>query len=416
MKRIFDLDKWDEILQSITRNKSRSFLTAFGIFWGIFMLVFLMGGGKGLKAMLASNFENLSQNSYMVFTQTTSKPYKGYKKGREWHIKLSDVASVKQKVSEVEHISPVLGRWGISAVYKDKISNGNTVKGIRPDFYHIESAQIVHGRNLNESDISQCRRVCVIGKKIQEDLFGDDNPIGQFIKVDSVYYQVVGINNSVSNMGVMGPTPRSIIIPYSTMQRLYNFGENVAMLAMTIKKGHAVNDIEPKVNAVLKQIHDIAPDDDRALIGFNTEMMFMLIESLFDGINLLVWLIGIGTLVAGAIGVSNIMMVTVSERTVEIGIRRAIGAKPRNILTQILSESILLTIIAGLFGISFATLLLSGLEHVANQSADTSVSFQVSFGMAAAAGVLLTLLGALAGIMPALRALSVRPIDAIRDE
>jgi len=411
---MFDLDKWGEILQTITRNKSRSMLTAFGIFWGVFMLVLLMGSGKGLQRLMASNFEGVAQNSGFVFANTTSKAYKGFKSGREWTLQISDVERLS-RLPDTDIATPLQVQWGKAAQYREKQAS-ITLKGVRPDYARIEDPHITHGRFLTEADEKSYRKVCVLGKRVCEQLFpGEENPCGKFVCVDSVYYQVVGMSLMSSNVGLMGSAEQSVLIPYSTYNRLYNEGTDVGAIAFTARAGTTVTRLEPQVERLLRTAHSLAPDDKQALFLFNLETMFQMISSLFSGIETLVWLIGLGTLFSGAIGVSNIMMVTVRERTVEIGIRRAIGARPSHIMGQVMAESVVLTLAAGLSGIVFAVLILAGVESaVAAQG--TAASFQVPFGMALGAAATMALLGGLAGIAPSLRALAVKPIEAIRDE
>ncbi len=415
MPNLFDLDRWEEILQTILRNKTRSLLTAFGIFWGIFMLVFLMGSGEGMKRMMAKNFDGFAQNSCFVFASPTSKAYKGFQVGRTWELHTSDVELLRRRVSNLETVTPMLGRWGQTFAYREKTSSG-TLKGVAREYADIEAPHISMGRFFNGSDLRDFRKVCVIGKRVCEELFPDiDNPCGQFIEVDGIHYQVIGVSKMGSAVGVMGSAERSVMIPFTTMQRVYNYGNAVQTVCMTAKRGTTVSEIIPQVEFLLRSRHAIAPDDLQALQVVNLEAMFQMVDSLFRGIGILVWLIGLGTLLSGVIGVSNIMMVTVRERTTEIGIRRAIGARPSSILSQIMAESIVLTTLAGLSGITFAVLLLQGLEAAASQT-DIAAGFQISFGMAVGSAAALAALGTIAGIAPSFRALAIRPIDAIRDE
>ena len=296
------------------------------------------------------------------------------------------------------------------------LRENGTLKGIRADYARIEDPHLTYGRFITEADEREYRKVCVLGKRIYEELFpGVDNPCGQYICVDSIYYQVVGVSKMTSNVGVMGSAERSVMVPLSTMQRIYHYGDQVQTLGFTARRGVTVTEIQDRVESVIKRAHFIAPDDGQAVFLFNMEALFRMVDNLFEGIEILVWLIGVGTLVSGAIGVSNIMMVTVRERTSEIGIRRAIGARPASILRQVMAESVVLTVLAGLAGITFAVLMLQGLEAIV-ASTGTDVSFQISFRMAVGAAAVLAVLGGLAGLAPSFRALAIRPIDAIRDE
>lgn len=411
----FDLDTCEEIILTITRNKTRSLLTAFGIFWGIFMLVALMGGAQGVQDLLAKQFVGFATNSGFMGTNQTSKAYKGFQQGRFWELTNNDVDRVKMNVPEIDVVTPNITKWGVDMVYNENKTSG-TLKGLYPIYAKIEEPQISMGRYINDMDIQNRRKVCVLGSRIFETLFPDkNNPCGKYIEVNGIYYQVIGVNMAAGNMSVQGQAETSIIIPFSTMQQNYNFGDKIQMLSFTAKKGYPISEVQEKVEQVIKRAHNVHPDDKQAVISVNAEAMFGMMDNLFSGIRVLGWMVGLGTLLAGAIGVSNIMMVTVKERTTEIGIRRAIGARPDDILYQILSESMVLTIIAGMSGISFAVFLLNIVETAAS-TPTSPAHFQISFWGAIGACILLLVLGLLAGLAPAFRAMAVKPIEAIRDE
>lgn len=411
----FDLDTCEEIILTITRNKTRSLLTAFGIFWGIFMLVALMGGAQGVQDLLAKQFVGFATNSGFMGTNQTSKAYKGFQQGRFWELTNKDVDRVKMNVPKIDVVTPNITKWGVDMVYNENKTSG-TLKGLYPIYAKIEEPQISMGRYINDMDIQNRRKVCVLGSRIFETLFPDkNNPCGKYIEVNGIYYQVIGVNMAAGNMSVQGQAETSIIIPFSTMQQNYNFGDKIQMLSFTAKKGYPISEVQEKVEQVIKRAHNVHPDDKQAVISVNAEAMFGMMDNLFSGIRVLGWMVGLGTLLAGAIGVSNIMMVTVKERTTEIGIRRAIGARPDDILYQILSESMVLTIIAGMSGISFAVFLLNIVETAAS-TPTSPAHFQISFWGAIGACILLLVLGLLAGLAPAFRAMAVKPIEAIRDE
>ena len=410
-----DIDTCEEILITITRNKTRSLLTAFGVFWGIFMLVALIGGGQGLEYMLKKNFEGFATNSGFLASQRTGEAYKGFRKGRWWNLDSTDIERLRSQVKEVEVITPSVARWGSKAVYEDK-KYDCSVKGLYPDYLHIESQEMAYGRFINEVDIREARKVCVIGKRIYESLFKPgENPCGKYVRVDGIYYQVIGMSSSEGDMNIQGRASEAITLPFTTMQQAYNLGGQIDVVCFTAKQGVKVSELQPKMEQIIKAAHYIAPNDKQAVMYLNAEAMFSMVDNLFNGINILVWMVGLGTLLAGAIGVSNIMMVTVKERTTEIGIRRAIGARPKDILQQILSESMVLTTIAGMFGISFAVMILQVADMLASSNGGDS-HFQVSFGLAVGTCALLAALGMLAGLAPAYRAMAIKPIEAIRDE
>lgn len=411
-----DLDTYREILDTLTRNKSRTFLTGFGVFWGVFMLVSLMGGGQGVKELLASNFEGFATNSAIIFAQPTTKPYHGFRKGRSWNMVYKDVDRLKQQVPELDVVSPMLSHWGAIVVFGDKKSAGN-VKGLKPDYVQVDAPKMYYGRFLNDMDMAQRRKVCVLGKKVYKTLFpGGGDPCGQMVRLDSMYFRVVGVDYSSGNMNVNGRAEESIVIPITLMQQAYNKGDNVELICVTGRKGVVMSRVAQHMREVIARAHDVDPNDEKAVTVFNTEVLFKLVDSLFDGVNFLIWLVGIGTLLAGAIGVSNIMMVTVKERTTEIGIRRAIGATPSNILSQIISESIVLTLVAGLSGILFSVLVLQMLEMANTTDGILEARFQIEIGTALGALALLGFLGVLAGLAPAARAMSIKPVDAMRDD
>lgn len=412
----FDIDRLREILDVLSRNKSRTFLTGFGVFWGVFMLVGLVGGGDGLKGLLSNNLAGFATNSAIVWAQPTTKPYHGFRKGRQWNLTYKDVKRLRAQVPELDVITPTITRWGSNATHDDRSSSG-IVKGVLPDMQRVSEPKMLYGRYINQMDIVQGRKVCVIGKQVYKNLFpkGGD-PCGDVIRIDSVYFSVVGVNYADGNMNVNGNDQQAIYMPLSLVQQIYNRGESVDMICVTGRPGVIMSDITDRIRTVIALDHHVDPKDEKGVMVFNTEMMFSIVDNMFTGINLLIWLVGIGTLLAGAIGVSNIMMVTVRERTVEIGIRRAIGATPRMILSQIIQESILLTSVAGMSGILFVVLVLQELEMANTTDGVVSAHFQISFWTAIGAVVLLSVLGVLAGLAPAIRAMKVKPVDAMRDE
>ena len=412
----FDIDTYREILDTLTRNKSRSFLTGFGVFWGVFMLVTLIGGGKGMKEMLNNNFEGFATNTGMIWSQPTTKAFKGFRKGRQWQMVYQDVERLRQRVPELEVVTPVLFSNGGTAYYGDKKTT-ISVSGTMPDYEKVNSPKIYYGRYLNDMDIAQHRKVCVIGKKTYKDLFtSDENPCGKSIRIDSVYYQVVGVDYNVSGINVGGEEGTSVILPLTLMQQTYNRGNVVDMIAVTGRPGVVMSQLADRIRTTIARAHLVDPTDEKAVTVFNTEILFQLLDSLFRGVNFLIWLVGLGTLLAGAIGVSNIMMVTVRERTTEIGIRRAIGATPRTILSQIISESIILTAVAGMSGILTAVGILEMLEKANTEDGIIAAHFQVDFWTAILAVAVISVMGVLAGLAPAWRAMSIKPVDAMRDE
>lgn len=414
----FDTDTFREILDSILRNRSRSLLTGFGVFWGIFMLMLLTGGGQGLKELLEKNFEGFAQNTCVLVSDRTTKPYKGFKKGRTWDLEYADVDRLKNLVPELETVSPTVSLWGKNVSRGEDSYGDAVVKGVRADYAMIETPKMLYGRYINEADNAQERKVCVIGKRVYTNLFPEGgDPVGKRINIDGSYYTVIGVDwRDAGGISINGSAADAVSIPIAHARKAYNLGNTIHLLCFTAKPGITMSDVTPRVREIISRTHLIAPDDEQAMFLLNTQLIFGIVDNLFRGINFLIWLIGLGTLLAGVIGVSNIMMVSVKERTTEIGIRRAIGATPRQILGQIISESIVLTLTAGLSGIVFSVLILAGVELAMTEDGILKAAFQVPFGTALTAALLLTLLGVLAGLMPAARAMRIKPVDAMRDE
>lgn len=411
-----DIDNYREILDTLTRNKSRSFLTGFGVFWGVFMLVALIGGGQGLKEMLQQNFAGFATNSSMIWAQPTTKAYKGFRKGRYWGMVYRDVDRLKAQVPELDVVAPMVSRWGNSAVYKDKRNSCN-MSGVTPEYAKVMEPKMYYGRYINDMDMAQRRKVCVLGKKVYKELFpGGGDPTGKQIRIDSVYYQVIGVDYKEGGVNINGRSEEAVTIPITLMQQTYNMGEEVHVICTTGKPGVTMSALAPRMREVIARAHTVDPTDEQGVMVFNTEVLFKLMDNLFKGVNFLIWLVGLGTLLAGAIGVSNIMMVTVRERTTEIGIRRAIGATPRVILSQIVSESVILTAVAGMSGILFAVFVLQMLELGNTEDGILAAHFQVHFWTALFAAFIIGVMGVLAGLAPAWRAMSIKPVDAMRDE
>ena len=414
-----DLDTYREIIDTLTRNKSRSFLTGFGVFWGVFMLVALMGGGQGLKEMLYKNFDGFAQNTVIVGAEQTTKAYKGFRKGRWWTMEYKDIERLKQKVPELNAAAPILfSGWGSgnTAYYGDQKTTPR-IQGTVPELTDIIAPKIYYGRYINDMDIREHRKVCVIGKKVYKDLFKEGgDPCGKKIRIDSTYYEVVGVDYSTGNISIGGRSEEKVTIPITMMQAAFNRGNAIDIIAATGRPGVIMSKITPRIRETIARAHYVDPTDEQGVFVFNTELMFQMINNLFKGVNILIWLIGLGTLLAGAIGVSNIMMVTVRERTTEIGIRRAIGATPKMILSQIISESIVLTLVAGMSGILFGMMILQMLEMYNTEDGIIETHFQVSFWTAIFCAFVVSSLGVLAGLAPAARAMSIKPVDAMRDE
>jgi putative ABC transport system permease protein len=331
-----------------------------------------------------------------------------------------DIERLRQRVPELDEIAPVLfGGWGRShTAYYGDLSSQPRIQGVTPDYANIVSPKMYYGRYINDMDLSERRKVCVLGKKIYKDLFKDGgDPCGKRIRIDSTYYEVVGVDyNASGGMNFNGRAEEKVTLPLTLVQQTLNRGNQVDLIAVTGRPGVVMSKIAPRIRETIARAHYLDPTDEQGAMVFNTEVLFQMLDNLFKGVNFLIWLVGLGTLLAGAIGVSNIMMVTVRERTTEIGIRRAIGATPKMILSQIISESIVLTLVAGMSGILFGVLILQMLELANTEDGILTAHFQVGFWTALFAALMVSAMGVLAGLAPAARAMSIKPVDAMRDE
>ncbi|MBQ3881694.1 MAG: ABC transporter permease [Bacteroidales bacterium] len=412
----FDVDRFREIYETLIRNKSRSILTGFGVFWGIFMLLFMMGGGQGVKDLIQVELQGFATNSGFIVPMETSLPYQGFRSGRTWTVTMDDIERLKRGIPEIATVTGNLSVWGGNATYEEKTSSCQG-RGVSPDYADIEQPLLKYGRYINSVDLLQERKVCVIGKRVYRDLFEDgEDPCGKFIQMQGMYFQVVGVDFSSGNISINGSVDESVTIPMSVLQRLYNRGKEVDLICIVAKPGCKIKDILTKAKPILAKEHFFSPDDPKAMYSVNLEELFSIMDNLFKGVSLLIWIVGFGTLLAASIGVSNIMMVTVKERTTEIGIRRAIGATPSMILSQIMLESVILTIVSGMMGILLSVGALSIAENVASASAGVPIGFQLKFSTAMLALIILMILGLLAGLAPALRAMDIKPVDAMREE
>ncbi len=426
---MFDKDRWQEIFSAIKQNKLRSVLTAFGVFWGIFMLVTMTGAGNGLVNGITAGFKDFAPNSGFVWTNSTTKAYKGFRQGRSWNFNNEDMEAIRREVPNVDVLAPKLQGWNIS-------SGENVIRGLRsgsfdifgevPDYDLIDPNEMVYGRFINDMDINYKRKVCVIGERVYEVMFDKgENPVGKYLKVSGIWFQVVGVARS-KNPGInIGADKKEVVyLPFSTMQQAYNYGDDVHFFGFTSRKGTSVSETADKVEAFLRSKHTVAPDDVEAIGHVNVEEQVKTMGYLFIGINALIWIVGIGTLIAGAVGVSNIMLVIVRERTKEIGIQRAIGAKPWTIVSQILTESVFLTTVAGFMGLALGTLILylANIGLMAAEAAKTTEEGtffknpEIGLPMAVIALSVLIITGFIAGLIPSQKAIRIKPIEALRHE
>ena len=412
---MFDLDRWEEIWQTISRNRKRSIMTAFGVFWGIFMLTIMLGAGLGLKNALFSQLGDMSVNSCFFWGGRTSIPYKGLPSGRYWQFENEDLAALNKQGPNVRSVGSVI--WGSEYKFSRNDKKGDySLVGYNPDFQQISPQPIRFGRFFNEIDMEQQRKVCILTEQVWLDLFpGGEDPVGSTIRMNNMYLTVIGMIK-VPDRGFRFHGDKSVLMPVSTMQQMYNMGHKLHSVAVAANDDADIKEVETNIKQLVFARHTISPDDTKAVYSQNLGEQVNKFNSLFGGIGTLTWIVGIGTLLAGLVGVSNIMLVIVRERTQEIGVRRALGARPRIIISQIMSESFVLTFVAGIFGLALAVALLSGAESVLTASAGRPIRPQISFGTGMLSMTVLILGSLLAGILPASRALRIKPVDAIREE
>ncbi len=415
---MFDFDKWQEIFDTIKKHKLRTFLTALGVFWGIFMLVFLMGSGKGLENGVMGQFGTHATNALYVWTQRTTMPYKGLPAGRYNQLTIDDIQAIEDNFPQVEYIAPRM------FVPSGEIVHGNNsaafdVRGERPDLQHIEAMYIDEGRFINEFDLKDRRKIAVIGNRVREVLFEgekDQNAIGKYLRINGTDYLVVGIFKS-SRKGEDGvDDEQTIYIPLTTAQQVTNRHNEINWFVCTINKNFRVDPIDEGIKSLLRKRHRIHPDDRQGVRSDNIEEEFREINGLFFGIRLIVWIVGIGSLLAGVIGVGNIMLIIVKERTKEIGIRKAMGATPSSIVSMILLESVFITTMAGYFGLLVSTGLILLMNTAVGEGSDFFANPEVDMAVGLGALVILVISGALTGLIPALQASRVNPVIALKDE
>ena len=421
LKIIFDYDTWQEIFSSISKNKTRTIVTIIGVLWGIFIYITLSGSAKGLDNGFDREFQDMAMNSMFVWPQSTSIPYAGFKIGRSPRLTIQNVKMLKQQVPEIQYIAPRNAR-GVrsgppaSVVYGD-ISRTYNIYGDYPEYTEISTKKIYKGgRFINNSDITNKRKVCVIGERTKEELFEEDeNPVGKFIRIDNVYFQVVGVHKY--NPGGGFETSGDIFIPFETFRNLYNTGDKVNWFVIAAYDNADVIAVEKKVKKALKRIHNVSPDDERAFGSFNLGELFNRIKGFADGMTFLSLVVGMATIIAGVIGIGNILLISVKERTKELGVRRALGATPAEVRIQIVLESIFLTLIAGVLGIILGAVALATINFFTQDLADFPYTNPtVPTLLVLGALLIMTVMGTLIGLIPAQRAVSIKPIDALREE
>jgi putative ABC transport system permease protein len=412
----FDRDTWQEIFTTMGRHKTRTFLTALGVFWGIFILIVLLASGNGLRRGVEGDFANIATNSFFMWGQKTTKPFGGFQPGRFVRLNNQDTDALKQELKDAKFIAP---RVQIEA--PGKISRGTrngtfSVYGDYPDLMNIEPKPMLYGRFVNDDDIVDRRKVAVIGRQVSKALFGDDvNPVGQYIQVKGIYFQVVGMfrSNSSGEQGLNDE--KTVYMPFTTVQQVFNLGQTVFWYSITAKDGVPASVIQEQAIKLIKARKKIHPEDVAAIGSFNLDTEFKKFTGLFDGIQLFMWMVGIGTLIAGIMGVSNIMVITVQERTKEFGVRKAIGALNGSIISLVIQEAVFLTAVSGYFGLLAAVGLTEGINALIGDGEGGFIrNPTVDLPVALAALGMLIFTGTFAGLLPAMRAAAIQPIEALR--
>ncbi|MDE6310967.1 MAG: ABC transporter permease [Muribaculaceae bacterium] len=412
---LFDIDNWKEIGATLARNKTRTFLTGFGIFWGVAMLALLLGGARLTTELLSRNFEGFSSNSGAIIAGTTGIPYKGHAKGRSWSLDLTDVERLRQSFPELRAVVPIFQSWDNVSCTNGSYSYSGSALGAVPEYVEICTPLMYSGRFINAADESQERKVAVLGKKIANEIFPDTpDPVGLQVELNGIPYSIVGVAGNLGEASINGKMDEKVLIPSTTFRKAFARADRVDFITFVGRDGVRLRDILPRMRSLIFRRHGIHPDDESAAWTIDISEQFEKIDMVFSGLNLLALFIGVSTLLAGIIGVGNIMWVIVKERTQEIGVRRAIGAKPRDIVTQVLCEGMALTVVAGTAGICFAALVLGVAGLVLSAERPTDV--QMSIGLAMGIMTTFVVLGTLAGLIPAAKAMKIKPVEALNSK
>ena len=419
---MFDLDKWEEIRITIKKHKLRTALTSFGVFWGIFMLVVLLGAGNGLHNGVMQNF-NIAKNAVFVWTEVTSVPYAGFQAGRSIDLTNDDFGALLQERS-LKTVSPrirVSSRFGggqVTMKYDDNAVS-YSLMGDFPQYLEIQPLWITEGRFVNRKDILEKRKIAILGRRVKDDLFQERQAIGEYIKINDVAFKVVGIFDSKATGEQARNDIQIVHIPATTAQQTFNMGNSIGWFAAVPETGTSGLEAEEVIKNVLRKRHKISPDDRQALGSFNVEEEFKETQGLFTGISAFSWLVAIGTILAGMIGVGNIMLIIVKERTKEIGVRKSIGAKPWSIISMIVQEAMVISGTSGYVGLVLGVALIEGISYAMKNFGIESEFFvnpEIDFQAAISAIIVLLVSGVVAGLIPGIKAAKVNPVMALRDE
>lgn len=419
---MFNRDRWKEILEVLTTNWFRTVLTAFGVFWGILILIILLSAGKGLENGIKADFGDIATNTMFMWTRSTTKAHMGLPIGRRFRFKVEDVNTIRENIPNLRFISPrnQLGGFGNdNNVVRGLNTGAYNVYGDYPEIINQDPMTVTEGRFINHNDIREKRKIAIIGAGVKNELYDkDEEVLGSYIKIQGVNFMVVGTYKKNSNDGDGEEAQKEIFVPFTSFSQAFNRGNDVGWMAITAHDGTSISSIKEDIVNLMKTTHKIHPEDKRAVGYFDLYEQYNRVESLFGAMSFIAYFVGILVLLSGIIGVSNIMLIVVKERTKEIGIRRALGEDPWSIKKQILMESIFLTIISGMAGITIGALFIYGVNALldANGPVDMFLNPSVSLGVVIIALIILILSGLLAGFIPAQSAIKVKPIDALRTE
>ncbi len=413
IKFLFDRDTWQEVYDSMSKNKLRTGITMVGVWWGILLLIALLGAARGMENSFNRIFGDFATNSVFVWGQSTSKPFKGFQEGRMVRLKLSHAKKIEENVEGIEFVVPRNRNQAL--VVRNFLSGTYSVNGDYPLLDKVQKKKLINGRFINQNDIDGNKKVAVISEDIYKQLFEKDElAIGQYIQMNSINFTIIGVSQTGNSN--MGPTS-DIHIPFTTFQQIYNQGDTIGWLMITGKPEYNIKQIEEDAKLLLRNLNKVHPEDKRAFGSFNLGKEFAKITGFLTGMQFLTWFVGISTLIAGVFAIGNILLITVKERTKEIGVRRALGATPFEIKRQIVVEAVFLTLVAGLLGIITGGWILIAVDKAWGQGDDaTLVNASVSIAVVFVALLILVVLGTLIGLIPAFKATSIKPIEALREE